>query len=1185
MECICLPSFFKEFNYLYPPANWWCRPCTPGDYCLENQNLSCPLHASSTSFAQSYVDCYCDPAFKNSTNRTEQNFCEECPANSWCTGKGQIASCVDHAVAPVQSAANTACYCNLGWKGVNNTACVACQSPTYCYGGVQAQCSEGTYSPALAFDRLNCSCIAGRWGPTGGPCILCSVGKYNTFPGCIACSNTSDVDCQLCALGTSSSLLGRNTGCDVCGAGKYSYPENTRGALTCQLCANGKISGIGWSNCSTCLAGYYALSGTSVCTVCPAGTFGVGLIGACSACEAGKYSLSGATACSTCSVCVTGQYNVSNCISSANTVCEACANLPIGAEYTGVGYAGPGSCPWMCGGSFYLVSNSYCGVCPVGYWCIYNHLVKCPDNSWFSLGWNPAQSNCGCNAGFFGVGGWNNSWQLYPNGLMIQPPANWSGVNCEACPAGKYNMDTGVTGSSRCLSCTAGTYSARLAATSTTDCIACQSGTYSSGITVSSSASCTTCQTGLYSTGVGKTTSTTCQTCSVCVTGQYNVSNCISSANVVCGDCANPLKVAHAGRHTFTSTGFAGEQSCSWCCNPGLYLTLVSYGLHACTGVGVSASWAQCGIRYYCPDNSQTYIVSPGTQTACTCNAGFTGVGGWSNTWQDFPVGVQLQPPADWSGVNCETCQSGKYNTGTGITMSSRCLSCTAGTYSTGQAVSSSSQCASCHAGTYQTGTGASLSSACQNCQSGTYSTASGASGGETCANCWVGKYGTGQGIASSSFCTDCPAGVYSYAGMSACLLCAAGKYKLDPGCAVCSDQTDADCEPCYSGSASNQTGRPTFCDWCLAGTYSFPASTAGALVCERCGNGTVAMWEGMGTCSSCALGKYAPVGASACQDCPFHTYLDLPYAGGVQDCKACPAGTTAPYAGIPSVLACLGCATGKYELNRECVPCEAGQYAFRGVTACSTCGDGTVSGEGAESCTACQLGKFAPARASVCQDCPLHTYLDFWNAGTVLDCKACLAGTYNLVLAASSPSQCMACPPGTYEQSRVCVACLMGQYAPTGQATACLTCPSGFFTQAGASVCKDCLPGTYSASDASGNCSACPAGTFSWGGVTACQACMAAEYSLGNSSTCVSCQSGSYNRDNGSSTCFSCPPGSYAGVGVSACLACSYGMFNNQSGRALCQECQNGTYASAGSIEVNCQKKKNIQYMLACFF
>ena len=167
MECICLPSFFKEFSYLYPPANWWCRPCTPGDYCLENQNLSCPLHASSSSFAQSYVDCYCDPAFKNSTNRTEQNFCEECPANSWCTGKGQIESCVDHAVAPVQSASYTACYCDLGWKGVNNTACVACQSPTYCYGGVQAQCSEGTYSPALAFDRLNCSCIAGRWGPTG----------------------------------------------------------------------------------------------------------------------------------------------------------------------------------------------------------------------------------------------------------------------------------------------------------------------------------------------------------------------------------------------------------------------------------------------------------------------------------------------------------------------------------------------------------------------------------------------------------------------------------------------------------------------------------------------------------------------------------------------------------------------------------------------------------------------------------------------------------------------------------------------------------------------------------------------------------------------------------------------------------------------------------------------------------
>ena len=161
MQCICQSGFFQEYSYLYPPANWWCRPCEPGEYCYENQNLSCPAHASSFSYAPNYQSCFCNPGFKNTTNRTEQAFCDDCTPNFFCQGAGQIQECVANAVSPPQSAAYTACYCSLGWKGVNNTACVACQSPTYCYGGVQAQCSEGTYSPPLAFDRLNCSCLAG----------------------------------------------------------------------------------------------------------------------------------------------------------------------------------------------------------------------------------------------------------------------------------------------------------------------------------------------------------------------------------------------------------------------------------------------------------------------------------------------------------------------------------------------------------------------------------------------------------------------------------------------------------------------------------------------------------------------------------------------------------------------------------------------------------------------------------------------------------------------------------------------------------------------------------------------------------------------------------------------------------------------------------------------------------------
>jgi hypothetical protein len=73
-----------------------------------------------------------------------------------------VEACTAHAVSPVQSAAYTACTCDLGYKGQNNTPCSGCDSPKFCYSGLEATCSEGTFSPPLSFDRLNCSCIAGK---------------------------------------------------------------------------------------------------------------------------------------------------------------------------------------------------------------------------------------------------------------------------------------------------------------------------------------------------------------------------------------------------------------------------------------------------------------------------------------------------------------------------------------------------------------------------------------------------------------------------------------------------------------------------------------------------------------------------------------------------------------------------------------------------------------------------------------------------------------------------------------------------------------------------------------------------------------------------------------------------------------------------------------------------------------
>ena len=166
-ECICDSGYFKEFNGAYVLGGWYCRLCLPGEFCFNNTNKTCPENSFSMGVAKSFQDCYCNPGYKNTTVRTEQAFCEDCPENSFCTGKGAVESCTTNAVAPIQSTDFRKCYCGWGYKGVNNTPCVSCQSPTFCYGGVEAQCSEGTFSAPLSWNRLNCSCIPGRWGPSG----------------------------------------------------------------------------------------------------------------------------------------------------------------------------------------------------------------------------------------------------------------------------------------------------------------------------------------------------------------------------------------------------------------------------------------------------------------------------------------------------------------------------------------------------------------------------------------------------------------------------------------------------------------------------------------------------------------------------------------------------------------------------------------------------------------------------------------------------------------------------------------------------------------------------------------------------------------------------------------------------------------------------------------------------------
>ena len=166
-ECVCDDGYYKVYNPSSILGGWYCEICIPGQFCYNNTNRTCPVHSTSLADAGDVLDCFCKAGYANATVQTETDLCIDCPENYYCTGKGAITKCVLNAVSAVQSQNFKNCYCDWGWKGVNNSVCVECTSPNYCYGGIEAQCPSGAFSQNRAWSRTNCSCIPGYWGPVG----------------------------------------------------------------------------------------------------------------------------------------------------------------------------------------------------------------------------------------------------------------------------------------------------------------------------------------------------------------------------------------------------------------------------------------------------------------------------------------------------------------------------------------------------------------------------------------------------------------------------------------------------------------------------------------------------------------------------------------------------------------------------------------------------------------------------------------------------------------------------------------------------------------------------------------------------------------------------------------------------------------------------------------------------------
>ena len=132
------------------------------------------------------------------------------------------------------------------------------------------------------------------------------------------------------------------------------------------------------------------------------------------------------------------------------------------------------------------------------------------------------------------------------------------------------------------------------------------------------------------------------------------------------------------------------------------------------------------------------------------------------------------------------------------------------------------------------------------------------------------------------------------------------------------------------------------------------------------------------------------------------------------------------------------------------------------------------------------------------------QTIAGTYSFGGAMECTMCPSGFYS----SASASECIPCAPGTYRISSStsgdCTPCAAGTYTPFQQASLCLDCPHGYFSESEGEIsCSPCLEGT--------------AGSGIAGGAFI--------------DACVSCKAGEYASEDGLSACEKCPVGTASSI------------------------------------------------------
>ena len=245
--------------------------------------------------------------------------CIPCRVNTYndITGATTIDSCqacMDHSTSPEETTEQSSCICDAGYEyaSVGNTAeCRPCVEGKHKpnSGNLEScePCTQGKVSSTEASTEcIDCYATDQYPNSNGQNCESCTGNRL-----AVANSYTAD-DCQ-CKQGFE--LNGAE--CTSCAAGKFK--DEISDTVTCEECADGKVSEAGASSCYSCEGNSQPKPDKTGCDGCPAGqVMSDGENKDCALCEAGKFAKQGAMSCSTCSAGKSSPQGAESC-----TDCDA----------------------------------------------------------------------------------------------------------------------------------------------------------------------------------------------------------------------------------------------------------------------------------------------------------------------------------------------------------------------------------------------------------------------------------------------------------------------------------------------------------------------------------------------------------------------------------------------------------------------------------------------------------------------------------------------------------------------------------------------------------------------------------------------------------------------------------------------------------------------------------------------